>query len=287
MHELAVLFPCQGEELVGIITLPAAGQDTWQGSGVLIVVGGPQYRAGSHRQFVLLARHLARAGIPCMRFDYRGMGDATGARRDFEQVSEDIRAAIDAFLAREPRLGGVVLWGLCDGASAALLYAPQDARVRGLLLLNPWVRTTTGEAQAMLRHYYLKRLLAPDFWKKLLTGRVALGRSVREVGERVASLQERPGAAADTAGASAQEASLPERMQHALQRAGVPWQVLLSGRDYVAREFDQVASSPAWAALQPEAHILRVAQADHTFSTAAWRDQVADLTVSWVQALDK
>ena len=30
--------------------------------GVLIVVGGPQYRVGSHRQFALLANHLAGQG---------------------------------------------------------------------------------------------------------------------------------------------------------------------------------------------------------------------------------
>ena len=42
--------------------------------GMLIVVGGPQYRAGSHRQFTLLARDVAATGVPTMRFDYRGMG---------------------------------------------------------------------------------------------------------------------------------------------------------------------------------------------------------------------
>src|SRR5258707_6492460 len=54
--EHAFMFDCEGESLVGILSgagLPA-------GRGVLIVVGGPQYRAGSHRQFTLLARHLDR-----------------------------------------------------------------------------------------------------------------------------------------------------------------------------------------------------------------------------------
>ncbi|MFB1029241.1 MAG: hydrolase 1, exosortase A system-associated, partial [Thauera sp.] len=79
MREIAQIFPCEGEELIGILALPETAVTRL---GVLVVVGGPQYRVGSHRQFVLLARALAKSGVPCMRFDYRGMGDATGEMRD-------------------------------------------------------------------------------------------------------------------------------------------------------------------------------------------------------------
>ena len=132
-NEHALTFDCEGESLVGILSgagLPA-------GRGVLIVVGGPQYRVGSHRQFALLARHLAKHGVPTLRFDYRGMGDSDGEVRTFERVGEDIRCAIDRFFASVPGLKDVVIWGLCDAASAALFYAHQDARVSGLILLNP------------------------------------------------------------------------------------------------------------------------------------------------------
>jgi len=62
----------------------ASDDDRRAACGVLIVVGGPQYRVGSHRQFLLLSRRLAAEGHPVMRFDYRGMGDASGAMRGFE-----------------------------------------------------------------------------------------------------------------------------------------------------------------------------------------------------------
>ena len=58
------------ESVLGIVTMPERSNAT----GVLIAVGGPQYRLGCHRQFLLLARALAKAGYPVMRFDYRGMG---------------------------------------------------------------------------------------------------------------------------------------------------------------------------------------------------------------------
>ena len=129
--ERVLLFTCQGLSLPGILHPGAPGASR----GVLVVVGGPQYRVGSHRQFVLLARDLAAAGVPVLRFDCRGMGDAEGEFPGFEDLDADLAAAIDAFFTQVPSLREVVIWGLCDAASAALFYAGSDARVRGLVLL--------------------------------------------------------------------------------------------------------------------------------------------------------
>ena len=119
--ERAVSFRCADEHLIGVLALPDAAKPV----GVVIVVGGPQYRAGSHRQFVLLARAFAAAGYPALRFDHRGAGDATGAMRAFTELDDDIAAAIDE-LCRACALERVVLFGLCDAASAALMHC--DAR---------------------------------------------------------------------------------------------------------------------------------------------------------------
>ena len=185
---------CEGQALVGLLSEPASASASASASesdliatpapdtGVLLIVGGPQYRVGSHRQFTLLGRALAGAGVPCLRLDYRGMGDAQGDQRDFEAVDADIAAAIDAWQREQPALKRVVLWGLCDAASAALLYVHRrrDPRVAGLCLANPWVRTATSLARAQVKHYYLDRLRQPAFWRKLLSGRVGLG-AVREL----------------------------------------------------------------------------------------------------------
>jgi hypothetical protein len=96
--ESALVFECGGERLLGVISRPARPAR----AGIVIVVGGPQYRIGSHRQFLLLARDLARAGFAVMRFDYRGMGDSEGQTCSFEAVDDDIAAAIDAFVPGWP-----------------------------------------------------------------------------------------------------------------------------------------------------------------------------------------
>jgi len=277
-REEAVVFECAGESLVGVVALPEAPS----GTGVLIVVGGPQYRAGSHRQFVLLARFLAAKGVACMRFDYRGMGDSTGEARDFRDINEDIEAAIDVFLRRVPTLEGAVLWALCDGASASCLYAAADPRVHGLVLVNPWVRTEAGEAQVYLRHYYSKRLIDGRFWKKLLRGEVKVGESLRSL----ASLAGKAGAGgAKPLEGDASQADLPDRMSAGLARCDIPLAIFLSGNDYVAREFEQEARKrQRWAAIiaDPQTELLTFESADHTFSSAREREEVAVATWRWL-----
>lgn len=173
-HEIPVVFDCEGSRLVGVIAQP----DHLVETGVVIVVGGPQYRAGSHRQFTLLARQLAGQGIPSIRFDYRGMGDSEGDIRYFEAINADIRAAADHLLLHLPQIKQLGLWGLCDAASAALYYAHTDNRVQGLILLNPWAHSEAASARAKMKHYYLARLISRAFWIKLFTGKVKLGSSL-------------------------------------------------------------------------------------------------------------
>src|SRR6187455_154143 len=167
VEERPLVVQCNDAWLYGILSLP----EKMDSRGVLVLVGGPQYRVGSHRQFTLLARELATHGIPVFRFDCRGMGDSEGDPRDFERLEDDLRCAINRFLQEVPGIDELVIWGLCDAASAALFYAQHDPRVTGLVLLNPWVRTDQGAAKTYLKHYYLTRFFEPEFWSKIWSGR--------------------------------------------------------------------------------------------------------------------
>lgn len=280
-QERAVVFACGEANLLGVLH-PAPAR-----RGVLLVVGGPQYRAGSHRQFLLLARSLAAGGYPVMRFDHRGIGDSDGPYLGFEALAADIAAAIDAFLAQCPQLDEVVLWGLCDAASAILFYAHRDPRVAGIVLLNPWVRTPAGEARAYLRHYYLRRLGERAFWRGLLVGEVkpaaAAGSLLRLLARRFAGGR----AAAAPPGPASPERPLPERMAEGLAGFAGPVLLIMSGQDLTAREFDDAAQrSPAWRRLLAGHRVRRhdLAPADHTFSCRTWRDSVAAWTLDWLRS---
>ncbi len=288
IEELPFFFPCGGESLLGIVARPSRPARV----GVLVIVGGPQYRVGSHRQFLLLSRKLATHGVPCMRFDYRGMGDSTGPAQGFEQALPDVSAAIDAFMERLPGLERVVLWGLCDAASIACLYAPTDSRVAGLVLANPWVRTEATAAATYLKYYYVNRLWDREFWVKLARGEWRPAKSLRGFVQLVGKAL-RPRGRGGGGGVSQERAPdperLPDRMAEGLVRFRGPVLFVLSGNDYTAKEFTEVARmSRRWIKALTACRVAwkELREADHTFSTATHRDQVAEWTLAWVQGLE-
>lgn len=279
-RETPLVFECRGERLIGIATHPENPAAT----GLLIIVGGPQYRAGSHRQFTLLARGLAREGYASFRFDYRGMGDSEGALRYFEAIDDDIRAAIDAFLRAQPGIRRVALWGLCDAASAALYYAHTDTRVAGQILLNPWAHSEAGAARARLKHYYLARLMQKSFWIKLLTGGVRLSQSVGDLKQSAQAPVQTDAAPADPRHGSA--GYIP-RMLAGLNAFKGRTHFILSGNDLVAEEFRLLcASDKAWGQAIRATTQTQAARANHTFSSAEWRGEAEQQTLAALRQMD-
>lgn len=313
-QEQALAFRCDAATLPAILTLPAsAARQAPATRGVLVIVGGPQYRAGSHRQFTLLARSLAQQGIAVMRFDARGMGDGEGGQRTFDDLADDVRAATDCFMGAVPGLRDVVLWGLCDGAAAAVLYAGSDQRISGLVLLNPWARDEAGLAKAMLKHYYLRRLADPALWRKVFSGRFDVRGSaaslVLHIGRALRPTATPPLAGIEPAGAvsvpdrrstvapvaTAAIPSIPavaspplgSRLYAGLQRFQGKVLLVISPGDLTAMEFlDLAGSSRAWRTLMRAPRMTRhdLPGADHTFSRRVWRDQVAEWTGQWLRS---
>jgi len=290
MNETAVTFECDGDPLVGILHRPPQAKNV----GVVIVVGGgPQYRAGGHRQLSLWSRRLATAGYPVLRFDYRGMGDSYGTFTGFENIDDDIRAAVDRLVTEYPEVDHVVLWGECDGAAAILYYAYRDPRIKRAVLLNPWARTEALRAKAVLHHYYLHRLLEASFWRKVLSLRfnpvASLGSAWSIFMRARKTTQDRVERATDPTAPLSRALPLPERLLTGFTRFGGRTMLVMSGRDLIAREFDELVSSSAtWRDLLRSKGTVRhdLVEADHTFSTATWRDQVIDWAVQWLAQTD-
>ncbi|MGH3851377.1 MAG: hydrolase 1, exosortase A system-associated, partial [Pseudonocardiaceae bacterium] len=206
-------------------------------------------------------------------------GDSEGELRTFESVDEDLRAAANILVKEVPSVREIAIWGLCDAASAALMYAGRDDRICGLALANPWVRTEEGYAKTMVKHYYGARFRQFEFWKKLLAGQVNVRASLHELLTYLDIRIMKSGVA--------KAAPFPERM--ALSLARFPGRVLLliSGQDLTAQEFEEMTkTSPLWRDALKRSCVewRRLEEATHTFSSETWRADVGRWTIAWLRS---
>ncbi|MFO0630916.1 MAG: hypothetical protein U0325_35545 [Polyangiales bacterium] len=198
MIEEAISFVTPADHcLRGILHRPA--ELTPGAPAVLWLSAGQKVRQGAWRMNVVIARRLAAAGVPVLRFDYHGIGESEGPDRHGQFVMDlygfiqtggfkhDVAAA--AHCLRE-RVGArpLVLGGLCGGAVSALFAASLLDDVASLLLVDlpvtissaarqryleehpeELIRARPGEAETVMA-LYLRRLTDPAAWRRLLSG---------------------------------------------------------------------------------------------------------------------
>ena len=155
-----------------------------------------------------------------------------------------------------------------------------DARIRGLCLLNPWVRNATSLARAHVKHYYGRRLLEREFWAKLLRGRVNAAGALWELLCKIRLSVSRGGKG------SMQDLPFQDRMANSLREYSGQVLLILSGNDYTAKEFlEHARADAAWTGLLEAANTsqFEVPEADHTFSTANHRKDVEQATLRWIR----
>lgn len=310
--EEAVTFPAAGKQLFGILHRPDS--PARKDAALLMIVGGPQTRVGSHRSYTLMARDFCERGIPVLRFDYEGLGDSQGAFVGFSEAGRSIEAAAGFLAGRMGPEARIVLWSLCDGSAACALQAPRlMPPVAGLILCNPYAHSAQGKAKAYLKHYYIRRALDLSFWKKLLSFRVNpvtvllsfTGLVAKASARGDASAIATGGAASPSAGAAgkppappasaaegvpgADPDGLPEMVMEGLEGYRGPLELILSGDDLTAREFLDLYRARGTAARRKPARTetAMLAGADHTFTAAAWKRAAVDATAAaWERILD-
>lgn len=178
MTRRTVPFRCDGATLFGTLD---EGDGT---TGVLIVSGGNEIRAGAHRGMAMLAARLATSGAPVFRYDRRGVGDSEGVNTGYAGAAADLAAALATFRT-EAGIARVIGFGNCDAATLLALEGP-SLGIHALVLANPW----TGDEQdalppaAAIRATYAARLRDPATWWRLLRG----GIDLRKLAQGVAKL---------------------------------------------------------------------------------------------------
>jgi|CZKH01.1.fsa_nt_gi exosortase A-associated hydrolase 1 len=283
-QEIPVSFLCDRARLYGILHHPSQPSDC----GVLLLAGRPALRSGRHRLFVLLARAWAESGTPVMRFDYRGSGDSEGEMGTLEQTHVDISAAIDAFQSSMPGLQEVVLWGQCGGAADAILYAPQDSRVTGVVLANPWLYGSRVRTLAALHRrgsqylWKFRRMLSGSANSTLKTNPmeepypadgadVAVPLATSEVEQTYRSYR---------------APDVSRRLANSLEEFRGRVLVILSGKDAGAQAFKRTASlSFRWRRILSSPRVRReeLPEANHSFRRPEWCGAAAAFTLEWLR----
>jgi len=96
----------------------------------------PLHGGTMHNKVVFRAAKAAcQAGLPTLRFNFRGVGKSTGTFSDGRGEGADVTAALDYLGTRFPALP-VCLIGFSFGASVGLRVGASDARVPALVGLG-------------------------------------------------------------------------------------------------------------------------------------------------------
>jgi hypothetical protein len=294
----------QGLRLFGILHTPPGPRRDF---AIVLLSPGVKMRVGPQRLYLTMTEHLLALGIPVFRFDCHGLGDAEGTLpeaqlRDFYnhiEVGRFVDDTIDAmnWMQHEHGYRRFVLSGLCGGAITGLLAGERDPRVVGLLGLGitPVLAArsadisrymTVGQLEASQR-VYLRRLLNPKAWFRLLTFKTDNHLIKRMIAHWVRKLVPLPAAPAAAPPADRDNANplFPPAFFKMLSTRR-PMLLVFGGSDrlhheyeekFVARHGEQLARLPALI----DVHVVEYA--NHVLSMTEWQREMLEVSVRWLR----
>lgn len=233
---------------------------------VLLNAGGVR-RIGPNRMWVEAARRWAARGVPSLRLDVTGIGEADGATTPYAddgalyspELVPDVIAALDE-LERRGVAERFVLGGLCAGAYWSLYAGLDDARVEAMVLLNPAALVWDPELGTSRE---LRRAATQWSWEKVRKGitaerlRVLLAIGVSAVRRAVGQVR------ASTGGPPSVDAQIDATLER-VRRTDKPLSIIFAAREPLAQELrrsGRMARLESW----PNVTVQSIPVNDHTF----------------------
>jgi len=184
--------------LTGILTTPDANVASEAPITVVLLNAGAIRRIGPNRMWVEAARRWAANGLPTLRFDAAGLGDADGDEVGFhanyefyrDEFAGQVRAALDE-LEAAGLPGRFLVGGLCSGAYWSFHAGLADDRIVGLMLVNIWSFFWSEEIAAARDARRARQLLRAGSWREVLEIALTEGRIFRMLRTRAQRLLRR------------------------------------------------------------------------------------------------
>lgn len=305
MHDVqAVTFPnADGYTLFGTLHRPAVPAPDLP--AVVLLSPGVKMRVGPGRLYAPLTELLTSLGFTVLRFDFHGLGDSEG---DLEEaaladvynnievgryVSDSLRSI--EWLSAQHGFDRFILGGLCGGAITAVLTAQREKRVSALLSIGLTVTLSSESARpakylargelSTWREGYIRRLLQPKSWWRLVTGKSEFGvmwRAMKDGLIKEAPTAPPPEAVTEQLGNA--NPLFPPAFFDFLQRGGHALMVF-SEKDRLHSEYQEKFVALHQAQLdrfgaQLVEHV--VPEANHVLSLPAWQREMLDRTRRWI-----
>jgi alpha-beta hydrolase superfamily lysophospholipase len=174
--------------LAGVLAEPVDAPEA--GLCAVFLNAGAVRRIGPNRIWVEAARRWAASGVPVLRIDLEGIGDADGDADRYRDAAnfyvpellDQVAVVLDALEARG--LGDrFVLVGLCSGGYWAFQAAVREQRVSAALLLNAGALVWDDDLVRRRAGRKIARVLDPDWRRRILRGDVTMARMRAIVGD--------------------------------------------------------------------------------------------------------
>jgi predicted ATP-grasp superfamily ATP-dependent carboligase/alpha-beta hydrolase superfamily lysophospholipase len=176
VRETPISIEHAGGRLFGILAEP---EQTLPVCAVLLNAGALRH-IGPGRMWVELARRWAARGVPTLRVDLAGIGDAEG---NFEALRDDAGFYVHSFvgetltvldaLAARGLPERFVLAGLCSGAYWSMHAALRDARVVAAYMVNPRALLWDWRLRPVRNARNVRKLARARMWQKFLRGEIS------------------------------------------------------------------------------------------------------------------
>ncbi|MBA3866604.1 MAG: hypothetical protein H0X42_09725 [Solirubrobacterales bacterium] len=283
IHESPLILDQPWGQAFGVLVSPTA--DRVPDLVAVFLNAGAVREIGPSRIWVETSRAWAGQGVPGLRLDLEGIGEADGPAAGSLRVADfydskyqgQITAALDALIER-----GVgrrfVLVGLCAGGYWSFRTAVADRRVGVVLAINAGALRWSPDLLAEREARKAGRALQRHWWAKLIRGDVGLRKVGRLAGSmlvRVARSLRRLGSRAVGRGGDPLSAGIEADLD-ALRESGTRVVIAFSGEEPLGHEVMQSAI-PGQLARWPETALLDLPGSDHTLRPIAAQVAVREL----------